>query len=128
MNTLNMQKINSDEKYLTGKYDIEIPVLPRVFVNGVNIKQSTKTDITLTNPGVITLLMSNPGFGSIYVERNSKLEWIYNINPDLKHETIELQPGNYQIVFRPKYAKRSFYTTIKKISVRSGSSQSVKLF
>ena len=128
MNTLNMQKINAEEKYLIGKYDLEIPVLPRIFVNGIDIKQSTTTNITLTSPGVITLLMSNPGFGSIYVERDKELEWIYNISSDLKHETIELQPGNYKIVFRPKYAKRSFYTTIKNISVRSGSSQSVKLF
>ncbi len=128
MKTLNMQKINADEKYLIGKYDLEIPVLPRIFVNGIDIKQSTTTNITLTNPGIITLLMPNPGFGSIYVERGKEMEWIYNINPDLKHETIELQPGNYKIVFRPKYAKRSFYTTVKKISVRSGSSQSVKLF
>jgi len=128
MTTLNMQKINVEERYLKGKYDIEIPVLPRIFVEGLNIKQSTTTNVALPDPGVVTLLMSNPGYGSIYVKRGKELEWIYNINSDLKHETIELQPGSYQIVFRPKYAKRSFYTTVKKINVRSGASQSVKLF
>ncbi len=29
MNTLNMQKMYDEEKYLVGKYDVEIPVLPQ---------------------------------------------------------------------------------------------------
>ncbi len=127
METLNIHKVNETEKYLTGKYDIEIPVLPRIYVKGVEIKQSSTITISIPTPGIITLLMSNAGYGSIYVERMNHLEWIYNVNPNHKHETIVLQPGVYKIVFRPKYAKSSYYTIEKRVTVRSGSSQSLRL-
>ena len=127
MSTINMQVVNERGKYLTGKYDLEIPILPRIFVKGIEVKQSTTTTITIPVPGIVTLLMTNPGYCSIYVQRGSELEWVYNVGPDVKNETVVLQPGSYRIVFRPRYAKSSYYTIEKRINVKSGSSQSLKL-
>ena len=56
MNTLNMQKMYEEEKYLIGKYDIEIPVLPRVNLYGVEIKQSHTTTVEIPRPGLVTFL------------------------------------------------------------------------
>lgn len=127
MSTINMQIVNEPGKYLVGKYDLEIPILPRIFIKDLEIKQSTTTTITIPVPGIVTLLMTNPGYCSIYVQKGSELEWVYNVGPDVKNETVVLQPGNYRVVFRPRYAKSSYYTIEKRILVRSGSSQSLKL-
>ncbi|NOY37539.1 MAG: VWA domain-containing protein [Chlorobi bacterium] len=126
MNTLNMQKINMEEKYLVGKYDLEVPVLPRLLIDDVRIKQSTTTSVEIPQPGLITVLIKNEGFASLYVRKPDDLTWIYNLNHNSRSETIILQPGDYEIVYRPRFAKRSFYTTTRKFSVRSGSSQSIR--
>lgn len=128
MKTINMQQVNEPEKYITGTYDLEIPVLPRIYVNGIEVKQSTTTKVQIPVPGIVNFLMSNPGYCSIYSWQGQELEWIYNIPSDLKHKTLILQPGTYMAVFRPRYAKRSFYTTSKTFIVTSGSSKSLKLF
>ncbi len=125
--TINMQTVDSQERYLIGSYDLEIPVLPRINVKDVIIKQSVTTTVSVPVPGIITILMTNPGYCSIYVERTNELEWVYNVNPDIKHETIVLQPGTYRIIYRPKYAKNIYYTSEKRVIIKSGSSQSVKL-
>jgi len=128
MATLNLQQLNKPEKYLVGKYDLEVPVLPRIYVNNLDIKQSTTTKVNIPVPGIVNFLMSNVGICSVYAIKNQELEWIYNVNPNVKHETLILQPGTYKVVFRPKFAKRSFYTTEKSFVVKSGSSQSIRLF
>jgi len=125
--TVNMQAVDSPEKYIIGNYDLEIPVLPRINVKDVTIKQSVTTTVSVPIPGIVTLLMTNPGYCSIYIERTNELEWVYNVSPDIKHETIVLQPGTYRIIYRPKYAKNIYYTSEKRVIIKSGSSQSLRL-
>ena len=62
MNTLNIQKMYDEEKYLVGKYDIEIPVLPRIYLKNVDIKQSHTTTVEIPRPGMVTLIRSISGF------------------------------------------------------------------
>ena len=57
MNTLNIQEVNKQEKYLVGKYDLEIPILPRLYVNDVKINQSTVTTVTIPRPGILNLIV-----------------------------------------------------------------------
>ena len=129
MQTLNMQEINAEEKYIIGKYDIEIPVLPRIYVNNVVINQSTTTTITVPRPGIVNLLKSAPGYGSIYVRKSTKNEeWVCNINNNIKNETIVLQPGVYRIVFRAMNAKQTLYTINKIVEVKSANAETVELY
>lgn len=129
MNTLNLQKMYSEEKYLTGKYDIEVPVLPRIYLNDLEIKQSHTTTVEIARPGLVTLLRSSIGFGSIYLRKSSTDEqWIYNLDNTVKNETIQLQPGKYRVVFRALNAKQTLYTVNKTFEVRSGSTEVVQLY
>jgi Ca-activated chloride channel family protein len=125
--TLNMQKIGEQVKYLKGKYDVEIPVLPRVLINDVEIKQSTTTTIEVARPGLLTLILPTSGYGSIYVQRATGLEWIFNMSTSLKTESVVLQPGNYVVVFRTQNAKQSIYTVTRKVEIKSGSSIALEL-
>jgi Ca-activated chloride channel homolog len=129
MNTLNMQKMYEEEKYLVGKYDIEIPVLPRINLQDVEIKQSHTTTIEIPRPGMITILRTSNGYGSLYLRKNDKQEdWVYNLNSTAKNESLQLQPGKYRIVFRALNAKLTLYTINKLFEVRSGSSEVIQLY
>ena len=45
--TLNVQSFNQSEKYIVGKYDLEILTLPRIYIKDVTIAQSTLKTITV---------------------------------------------------------------------------------
>ena len=106
MKTLNMQEFYKEEKYIVGKYDLEIPILPRMYVNDVAINQSTTTTITVPRPGILNLLKNASGYGSIYKRVSSRdEEWVCNLDTESKNETLILQPGKYRVVFRAQNAR-----------------------
>jgi Ca-activated chloride channel family protein len=129
LNTLNMQKMYAEEKYLVGKYDVELPVLPRLYLYNIDIKQSHTTTIEIPRPGLITLLRSSVGYGSIYLRKSNKEEeWVCNLENTVKNESLQLQPGKYRVVFRALNAKQTLYTVNKVFEVRSGSSEVIQLY
>lgn len=128
MQTLNMQKLGEPVKYIVGRYDIEVPVLPRILINNVDIKQSSTTTIEIPRPGLLTVLATSPGFGSLYVKREKVIEWIYNFSQNLKNESVVLQPGQYVVVFRAHNAKESIYSVIKQFEIKSGSTLALELY
>lgn len=128
LSTLHVQDFEKSENYLVGKYDLEILTLPRLIVKDVVINQSTATKIEIPQPGIATLICNSDGFGSIYQEKDGKLEWVCNLNDRVTKESFLLQPGNYRVVYRPKNAKESVYTIERKFKISPGSSQVVKLY
>jgi Ca-activated chloride channel family protein len=129
MRTLNVQRMYSEEKYLTGKYDIEIPVLPRIYLSKVEIKQSHTTTVEIERPGLVSFLRSSIGFGSIYLRKNNiQEEWVCNLDGTVKNESLQMQPGKYRVVFRALNAKQTLYTVNKTFEVRSGSTEVVQLY
>ncbi len=119
--TLNFQTINETEKYITGFYDLEIPVLPPIVLKKVIVKQSSTTTVEIPRPGIVNLVLSSPGVGSIYQRNENDLKWIYNLKVDVKNESIILQPGKYLFVYRPINAKQTYYSVTKNIEIKSGS-------
>jgi Ca-activated chloride channel homolog len=120
MQTLNVQQINTLEKYLTGKYDLEIFTLPRTYIKDVEIKQSYTTSVQIPKPGTVTITTNSPGYGSIYLEKDNQLEWIYNLNPNLTKQNVVLQPGRYKVIFRAKNKKETLSTTDNEFKITSG--------
>ena len=128
METLNIQQIDQEEKYLVGKYDLEIPILPRLYVYGVKIDQSTTTTVKIPRAGLLTLLKAAPGYGSIYIKRNKTEEWVCNINNNIKNETIVFQPGFYRVVYRAQNAKQTLYTISKTFEIKEGGNVTIQLY
>ncbi len=128
MTTLDIQEFHTTDKYLVGKYDLEILTLPRIYLENVDIAQSKTTTLQIPRPGMVTLMTNNQGYGSIYTEEKGKLRWIYNMDDNVTKETIVLQPGRYHVVYRPKNSKESLYTIEKDFSVVSGESNIVLLY
>lgn len=127
MQTLIVQDFNTTEKYITGKYDLEIMTLPRIYYNSIDIAQSKTTTMQIPQPGLVSFITTGQGFGSLYIDSGTNLDWIYNLDDNLTRETVVLQPGQYRVVFRPKNSKESIYTEEQKFTVKSGESTIVNL-
>jgi Ca-activated chloride channel homolog len=125
MSTLAVQDFNTSERYLVGKYDLEILTLPRIYLEDVDVSQSKTTTVQIPSPGIATIQCGSTGYASIYLEKENKLELIYSMGESSIRENLLLQPGGYRIVFRPKNSQLSLYTIEKKFTVTSGNSTSV---
>jgi len=125
--TLNNQKVNYSEKYLIGKYDIEIPTLPRLLINDVVVSQSETTTIQIPRPGIITLNFGTEGYCGLFLEKKNNLEWIYNIDTKNKVTNLVLLPGNYRVIFKPRSAKSVYYTIDKSFAIEPGKSGTLRI-
>jgi Ca-activated chloride channel family protein len=125
--TLHVQDFNSGQRYLVGNYDLEILTTPRIYLDNINISQSKTTTIQIPNPGIVTLMSNSPGYGTILLEEDNKLKWVYNLSENSVKESVVLQPGNYRVIFRPKNSQSSLYTIEKTFRIASGSSISVPI-
>jgi Ca-activated chloride channel family protein len=126
--TLHVQKFNTAQKFLIGRYDLEVLSLPRMMIDDVDISQSKTTTVQIPNPGIVTLVANGPGYGSVYVEDKNTMRWIKDMESDTSRESLVLLPGRYRVVFRAKNARESDYTIDRTFRVTSGSSQTVNLY
>lgn len=124
--TLNVQEIKTQQKYLIGMYDIEVLSLPRLLINDVEIKQSHTTNIQIPQPGILSVSFSSVGFAQLVTEDNGTLESIYDFNDNTSQENLQLLPGKYRIIYRPRSAKESIYTSEQSFTIDSGKSISIK--
>jgi Ca-activated chloride channel homolog len=124
---INVQNFNTTQKYLTGKYDLVILTLPRTFIKNIDISQSKTTTIQIPAPGLINIVKSYPYNGGIFIYENNKLKKIYELISDDLRENIGLQPGNYVLVYKPKFSKKTSDTVIKNFTIVSGQVNSIKL-
>jgi len=126
--TLNVQSFGESKKYLCGTYDLEILTLPRLYISDVRINQSKTTTIDIPLPGIVVIRKSVNGFGSLYLEKNNSLQWIYDLRENVLQETLVLQPGNYKVVFRSRNAERALYTIDNSFTILPGGTSNVNLF
>ncbi len=124
---IHVQHFNTTEKYLTGKYDLEILTLPRLKLQGIEIKQSHTNTIEVPQPGKLNIFSYQYMRGSIYKLVKGKLVWITEINPEVKTQVLVMQPGEYRIVYKRKDAIVTLYTSEKKFTITSGGSTNVNL-
>lgn len=126
MQTLNVQQMNTTEKYITGNYQLEILTLPRTYINNVPVTQSQIKTIEIPNAGMLTVKALEAGDGCI-MKDGTKLEWVCNLTP-ITSQVFYLQPGNYRIEWRSKSLKGSIYTIEKKFTVTSDMETKVELY
>jgi Ca-activated chloride channel family protein len=127
MNTLNIQDFGKTDKYIVGKYDLEILTLPRIKLNDVEIQQSTTNTIKVPTSGNVYIVKGGNGYGSIFADDGKKMAWVCNLNMSLQNEIIYLQPGNYKMEFRYENAKQTTNTIERKFTVTSAVTTNVKL-
>lgn len=118
-NTLNVQTLGMDDKYLVGKYDLEILTLPRIY-RTIEVTQSTTTYVDIPASGYLDYMFYEPTIAQIFVLREgNKPEWVCNLDDIAKNGIVELQPGNYRLVTRTKAEKISINTRVKDFRIIS---------
>ena len=123
--TLNIQEINTKQRYITGKYDLEILTIPRIYQT-VEIKQSELTKVQIPESGLVVISFSSKGYGSLF-KMGNELEWLCDLKPTKGKQSLYLLPGKYKIVYRAKNAMQSAYTKEKEFRVTSLKTVSIKL-
>lgn len=123
--TLNVQQLNTKQRYLIGEYDLEILTLPRIYET-VRVNQSESTNVKIPEPGLVVLSASSSPYGSIF-EVSNELKWICDLNTKKGRQALYLLPGKYKVVYRAKNASSSEYTKEKTFKVSSIKTVSLKL-
>lgn len=123
--TLNVQQLNTKQRYLTGEYDLEILTLPRIYET-VRVNQSESTNVKIPEPGLVVLSVSSSPYGSIF-EVSNELKWVCDLNTKKGRQALYLLPGKYKVVYRAKNASSSEYTKEKTFKVSSIKTVSLKL-
>jgi Ca-activated chloride channel family protein len=118
--TLKLQQLGNTEKYLVGKYDIEVLSLPRVYVKDVEIKQNYTTQVEIPQPGIAVIRLRAPGYANILQETGGGLTQIYSLRENISNETIYLQPGSYRLVYRSRVSSNTAFSTERKFVIESG--------
>lgn len=125
---VNVQYVNDNARYITGKYDVDILTLPPVRLKDVEISPEKTTTVELPMLGILTFSRSVEGYGTLYsLREDGSQERVYSFDPARKVETLYLRPGTYRVVNRSKYNLRASATREKTFVLNPGASVSVSL-
>lgn len=127
-NTLNVQNVNENCKYIVGTYNLEILSLPRMIFKDLEIKQSQTTRLEIPPPGLVTFIASANAVGAIYKQQGDELIWVSNLNSATFSQTFVMLPGVYQVIARPINAIESVFTTQKTFKIKANEAQKIILF
>ncbi len=123
--TLNVQHNGGTDKYIIGKYDIEVLTLPRTYFT-VDVTQSAITKVDIVAPGIFSYKATNLITGQVFtVNGDGTFTWVCNLDELPSNNTIQLQPGNYKVVYRFKNIKNTIYTTEKEFRIYSNKTTSL---
>ena len=120
--TLTAQDMGSTQRYRVGTYDLEVLTLPRTYILDVRIEQGKTTDIVVPKAGVLNVQAGAPGPGSIFVRKGDELVWVADLDATASRHQYRLQPGNYQVIYRSSFARRTELSITKDIVIESGRS------
>ncbi len=127
--TINVQFMDISEKYLVGKYDLEIPVFPLIYLRDVEIKQSYTTTVEIPEPGMVHIAAKRPGYGAIFLlTPEGKQKWVMNIRSNVTRQDHYLQPGSYRIVYRQAELKSTMQSQIRDFVIRPGLTELVEFW
>jgi Ca-activated chloride channel family protein len=128
MQTLHVQNANTSEKYLVGKYDLEVLTLPRQIFKDVSVDQNTTTTLEMAQPGRLNIsAFTQQYIADIYQMNRNEIVWLARLPQENKIHNIIMQPGKYKIIYRAKNATRSNQTFEREFNITSGAATNFTL-
>jgi Ca-activated chloride channel family protein len=120
--TLHVQNVSTTEKYIVGKYDIEILTTPRIVYKNLQLKENAVTSLEIPQPGKLMVVAFNKFYlADIYLMSGNEQVFVSRMSIDSRNTNIVLQPGVYKFVYRPKDSYRSAQTFEREFEIKSGS-------
>lgn len=125
--TINVQEINSSDKYIVGKYKLEILTLPRIYKT-IEVTQSSTINVNIEAPGKFAYKLSSLITGQIFIKNeDGSFDWVCNIDPNSKSGLWELQPGSYILIYRQQQLKSAANTMQTEFRINSNKTTTINL-
>jgi Ca-activated chloride channel family protein len=124
---VNVQALNTSQKYLEGIYDVEILTQPPVLKKAVSIISGGTTNLDIPQSGTFKLNLSTIFYGTLFKMENSEMVRVCGISKEKKEFTLQLQPGVYKVVLRPENTKKAKDTVIYSFEIHSKEITSLRL-
>lgn len=118
--TVYVQETNTTIKYLTGIYDIEVLTLPRIIYNNIDLSGGSVKEFEVPKQGTLNINNVLGGVGGIFLERNGKLERVFEFKPLKPKESIQLLPGKYVFVYRQGNVYEAIFTKKVNFEINAG--------
>ena len=118
---VNEQEFGTMNRYLIGEYDLEILSLPPVEMRGILIKGDETKNVMLPAAGTLTVFFDDGGLASIYNMEMNKWKKVFDwglVTPN--SYDLNLQPGEYNLVYFPSNKRASEYTQTKHFKIQTG--------
>lgn len=126
--TINVQNLNKKEKYLVGKYDLEVLSLPRLLIENVEIGQSSTTTIEIPECGTLRIDKQPSDItGSIFLKSEQETKWVKNLDEGSSKELVDLMPGEYLIVAKSKSSQKVKQTIVQEVKIESNKTTNIVL-
>ncbi len=121
---IHQEFIGGNQEYIVGNYAVDLLTLPPIQMQ-IEIKNNQQHKINIPAPGTLRIRSKFPIHGAVFVKNVDSLINIYSLKPNTTSELLDLQPGNYDLVFR--YAKEREMIRTKTISFTIKSKQITKI-
>lgn len=125
-NTLNVQDLNEEERYIASDYQLEILTTPEICLD-TNISPFPQNKISIPNYGVLSLIATENLLVSVYSIRSESLVMIDWFEISNRTNSRKMQPGEYLIIYKSKKNYHSDSTRSQKFSIESGRTLVVNL-
>lgn len=126
--TLHVQNANQKEKYIVGKYDLEVLTLPRMFFKDAAVDQNMVTTIQIPQPGKLNITYPIQTFyADIYQVIRGELVWVHKLPVDQNRHIVIIQPGDYKLIYRGKGATKSNNTFIREFKITSSQATNITI-
>jgi len=125
---INVQKVEKQERYLTGFYNLTCLTLPRLNIDSVEISQNKTTKIQIPEPGIVNLSTYKPGILQVFSLKNNDIQYVTNLPEDEKYHSIVLLPGKYMAQYRAQGEHNIFNVVKKEFEIKSGASVRVNFY
>jgi Ca-activated chloride channel family protein len=119
-NTLFVQATNSALRYLCGNYQATVLTLPRISLNDIQLKETQTKTYTIPTAGTLEMTHIGEIYGGVFYLQNGSWVKLYEIKQKSTSDVLELQPGNYKVIYRHKEQKKMKQTQVKDFSITSG--------
>lgn len=110
-----------DEKlsYVVGAYDIDILTLPPIQLIDQKIEGDILKQIKIPAPGKLNIRTILPIHGAVFVKNVDSLINIYSLKPKTTQEILDLQPGEYELVYRLSSERKMIKTKTVLFTIKS---------
>jgi len=103
---LYVQNFNTLHRYLAGTYNLEILTLPRIEVDDFPILPGQVNPYMVPASGRLLVTTNEPGILGVFIKRQQELVRVFEWRAFSGREVLDLQPGEYLLVFRPSRNKK----------------------